>query len=59
MHDAQQPVCRIIAGVYPETKHPTWHNSFKLPALHGKTHTQKFIEVRAAVLVLVCQLTPQ
>lgn len=58
MPGAKQPVCRIIAGVYPETKHPTWHNSFKLPALNGKTHTQKFIEV-PAVLVSVCQLTLQ
>jgi hypothetical protein len=33
------------AGAYIETKHPTWHDSFKLPALKGKSMTRKYIEV--------------
>lgn len=36
----------VHAGAYVETKHPTWHDSFKLPALKGKSMTRKYIEVR-------------
>ena len=36
---------RFHAGAYIETKHPTWHDSFELPALKGKSMTQLYIEV--------------
>ena len=35
-------------GAYVETKHPTWHDSFKLPALKGKSMTQLYLEVGTA-----------
>jgi hypothetical protein len=38
----------VHAGAYVETKHPTWHDSFKLPALKGKSMTQLYIEVSTA-----------
>lgn len=31
---------------YPETKHPVWHDSFKLPALNGRSMTQELLRVR-------------
>jgi hypothetical protein len=40
-----QLVRTMYVGGYIETKHPTWHDSFKLPALKGKSMTRKYIEV--------------
>jgi glycerophosphoryl diester phosphodiesterase len=32
-------------GIYPETKHPVWHDSFKLPALKGRSMTQELLRI--------------
>jgi glycerophosphoryl diester phosphodiesterase len=34
-----------VVGIYPETKHPVWHDSFKLPALQGRSMTQELLRV--------------
>jgi glycerophosphoryl diester phosphodiesterase len=32
-------------GTYPETKHPTWHDSLKIPACNGTSLTDIFLNV--------------
>ena len=43
-------LCRHPVGIYPEVKHPSWHDSRALSCMANTTITEKVMEVRSCCI---------
>ena len=45
-----------VVGIYPETKHPTWHDSLKLACTNGTSFTTLLLQVPPILIFITLLL---